>query len=583
MPSTADESHPFRASPDPEDLGLPRITADQVLGNLQNIHFGPAMMMLTTLAGCVFHHSDDPRYQLELAAEFYEDRALVDRLRGFIESEAGMLVFDERYVTVLQRLLIEHAAESAIDANLTSRERNLLLTCLLATPGLVSSRAPEAPAEKHEDQLLEWLAFTVQGGAYFENSDLASAIARAHVIFQELPKHPSLAGHQDACPIDDWMLADHGLSIGDQIAAGFAAAIQTKSVDPDASLHERRVALTPGWIGGALGAQQERLVDMLAMTRSEFQSSFGEAGASLAHLSWDRAPFEQRPFLRTDDDRMVLISPRMLVSWFTQGIYYRALDCAKRRPLPDRLERTHAEQLTRYVGVLSELYVVEETREVFRDTTATVEGEIDYSVGKAKKKSPDLVIFEGSALVAIEIFSGRLTRRTKVEADDESVGRDLSKLLVKKLRELSNAINDVLAGHVPYVEPAVDAETIWPLLILVGGGVVQLPVLWRWLESELTPEGAAGPNVFTDSRVMSPTIATLDDYEPMVAVCEDEGLPLSTLLGDYQASSLREFSPRNWVRATHPKDGPTRPRFVQAAYGAAVRDMNPRLGVPSEE
>ncbi|TMK96887.1 MAG: hypothetical protein E6G34_13645 [Actinobacteria bacterium] len=329
------EINPLRASPDPGDLGLVPLTYEQVLRNLSTVPFEPAMVHISALAAEVFHHSDDAEFQLALAHELYEDSQLLTRLRWFVESEAGMLVFDERYLTVLQRLLVEHAAPTRGEDGLTGQQTSTLLTALLAIPGIVTSRAPDAPppAGAEEEQLDDWTAFAVQGGAYYEKPDLGDAIARAYALYRGLAHDSQLAGHPDACPLEDWIRSDYGVGLSEQLAAGFAAAIVSKAVEPDVGLPGRKLGLQPGWLGsGPLGAHEQRLTAGFSATRDELRSAFALAGTSSEHVSWDRAPFEQRPFLRLEDGRLFLISPRMIFSWFTAGVYYRLLDAGNARP-----------------------------------------------------------------------------------------------------------------------------------------------------------------------------------------------------------------------------------------------------------
>ena len=199
-------------------------------------------------------------FSWDLPARLYEDDQLLARLRSFVESEPGMLVFDERYLAVLQRLLVEHAAPTAGHVSLTGQQVSTLLTCLLAIPGVVTSRAPEGPPEPgaEDDQLDDWTAFVVQGGAYYEKPDLGDAIARAQALYCDLPQEPRLAANQDACPFEDWLRSDYGVGIPEQLAAGFAAAIMSKAVDPDLGLVRRKVGLEPGWLGhGPLGEREE--------------------------------------------------------------------------------------------------------------------------------------------------------------------------------------------------------------------------------------------------------------------------------------------------------------------------------------
>jgi hypothetical protein len=575
------EINPLRASPDPKDLGLPPLTYEQLLRNLSSLPFEAAMIHISALAAEVFHHSDDAEYQLRLASELYEDTQLLTRLRWFVESEPGMLVFDERYLTVLQRLLVEHAAPSSSEEGLTGQQVAILLTSLLAIPGIVTSRAPEDPLQTdvEDDQLDDWTAFLVQGGAYYEKPDLGDAIARAHALYCVLPQEAALAAHIDACPLEEWSRCDYGVGLSEQLAAGFAAAIVSKAVDPNLGLKGRKLAIEPGWLGtGPLGEHERELTAGFSATRDELRDAFAEAGSNPEHVSWDRAPFEQRPFLRLDDGRLFLISPRVIFSWSTAGLYYRLLDSANARPRPDRPEKTLFTTFTRFVGALSEEYVVCATREALSvnapEGRANVYGDIEYWVEGQSKRSPDVAVDEGEDLILVEVFSGRLPRLARVLADEQRIADALGKAIIDKLDQLSKATADVLAGDVPYPNLDIDSvKRVWPVLVLPGGGIVQLPVLWRYVERHL------GETTFADERVAARTIATLDDYEPLLAIAEERRVPLSSLLADFHASAYRELPPRNWVRVAHPREGPTRPRWVQNHYWAAANDMKRQLGI----
>lgn len=164
----------------------------------------------------------------------------------------------------------------------------------------------------------------------------------------------------------------------------------------------------------------------------------------------------------------------------------------------------------------------------------------------------------------------------RVLADEQRIAAALEKVIIQKLKQLSRAIADVLDGHVPFPNLDIDSvERVWPVLVLPAGGIVQLPVLSRYVERWL------GEEAFADERLEATTIATLDDYEPLLAIAEDERIPLSSLIAEYHASPYRELPLRNWVRAAYPREGATRPQWVQEHYWAAADDMKRALGIQS--
>jgi hypothetical protein len=286
--------------------------------------------------------------------------------------------------------------------------------------------------------------------------------------------------------------------------------------------------------------------------------------------------------LRLADGRLFLLSPRMLFSWFTAGPYYRLLDAANARPRPDRPDKTMLTRFTGFVGMLSEELVVRMTTEALTEQTATrtslVYGDMEYTIGKARKRSPDVAIVEGKDLVLVEVFSGRLPRLARVLADERRVSSALDKVIIGKLDELAKAIVDVLAGRVPYPDfDPTGVRRVWPVLVLPAGGIVQQPVLWRYVERRLAP------TAFSDERIAARTIATLDDYEPLLAIAEERDVSLSTILAEFHASSNSEQPPRNWVRVAYPRDGPTRPSWMKSMYWDALDEMRSTLGIEPEQ
>ncbi len=69
----------------------------------------------------------------------------------------------------------------------------------------------------------------------------------------------------------------------------------------------------------------------------------------MSDIIWNRVPFETRPLLRLADGSLCVLSPRALMSWLTDGFYYRALDAAR--------AAGKRQAFTNFFGVLIENYV----------------------------------------------------------------------------------------------------------------------------------------------------------------------------------------------------------------------------------
>ncbi len=557
------------------NIGLPALSLDSVVALVETLPFEPSMAFLSPIAGELHHRRNEPQAQLRLAGRLLGGEPF-ERLSRWVQATADRLVFDERYLTALQRLLVERARRVE-GFELTSHERAVLVTCLLAMGDVLPDRTPPEPDHDGRVDLGAWNAFLVQSGAYYDEPYVLEAVARAYTMLAEFANAPDAQAHKDFCPLDAWASEDSGgATLIDQLTAGIALGVGSRALDPDASLEERGAALIDrGFLRDvAVSDHEKRIFRALAATREEMRSAFA-ASAGPHALSWDHTVFEKRPFLRRADGRLQLVSPRALVSWMGRGLYFRMLDAARDRRRSDRPDETLAPRYTRFVGTLAELYVLRLVEDAHRAAidagTAVVSSEQPYKVGKRRLLSPDVSIAQPPDLVLIEVVSGRLPLVARIGGDRADVETALRKLVIGKLAALQRRVGDVLASRVEIPGMPNDCPLrIWPVLVHAGEGLLQTRVLWQWIGAHLE-QGAFG-----DARVQSPTIADLDDLEPLLSLVE-RGHTLPGLLAGLNATAYATVPPRNWVADVHGLLAEERPRFVERQFGRAMRDVYARL------
>jgi hypothetical protein len=568
------------------DIKLPGVargftpSLERVIEWVTEIPFEAGMTLLAPIAADVYFNAFDRKRQIELAKRIWP-LAVVGPIQDFLEEDPNYLVFDERYITVLQRLLVEYAADS--DAEMDADQSAQLRSLLLAIPTALEDDSPPAadPDNPTVEERDAWARYTLKIGVYYERPYILEAVARAQGILVEACGDPALAEELERNPYDKWMRADHeGAGVADQIATGFAAAAGSGALEHDLSLEERlQRHLDSGFLAQSVATdQEERMLRSISASRDELRQAFVEEGTSSAHIAWDRAPFEQHPFLRQAGGRLQLISPRALVSWFTDGLYYRGLDCADRRPHPKPKKaakgRTRVLGYTSLVGRLAEVYVYRLAVDAHSTQLAAgaveVESEREYYVDGQEKLSSDLYVVQPPEVVAFEVFSGRMPRSARVTGDAEVMDKAITKMVVSKLNELQNAIGDLLEGHIP-LPGLVTAPTrrVWPVVLLTGHGLLATPILWGLVRDRLKP------GAFSDPRVALPTLCDLDDFESLLALVE-EGATLTDLLAELHASPFAELPPRNWLSEREP-DRILRPRFVVERYKEAGRNMRVQL------
>ena len=114
-----------------ELLGITGLRFDTVLEQISHLPFEATMSFLSAVAAGLYHARREPHLHLLLATEVFGEGPALEAIRRFSETGPNRLIFDERDLAVLQRLLVEHAApEPARD--LTSRERATALVSLIS-------------------------------------------------------------------------------------------------------------------------------------------------------------------------------------------------------------------------------------------------------------------------------------------------------------------------------------------------------------------------------------------------------------------------------------------------------------------
>lgn len=551
------------------DLDLPAPSLTDAVNLIADMPFEPAMLTLSLAAAELYHHPRDRRRHLALARElFWGD--LLARSEAFLKEDESHLLFDARHVAALQRLVVAFAAEDPEPARgLTEREVRQLMGALLAVGTALPHGDPPEPRFGEQPDWAAWAAYTVQVGAWHDEPYVLEAIARAHSLYADVHESPAVAGHAARCDIEAWMVKDHGLTLGQQLAGGLACAVVSRALQVDLDVHERAVHIEPGFLSqGAMAEQEQLVVDLISATREELADALSAAGEDPVRIAWDHTAFEQRPFLRLADGRLRLISPRALVAWMTRGMHHRALQAAKGRPHPTRVGRSMSDFYLTYAGALGE----ESTRRLIsrshetaqRAGTVRIHGESSYTVGKRRHSSPDAALDFGTDLVLVEIFSGRIPLAARAGENTECLCAAIDKATTKKLCELAARTQELLDGHLTY--PGFELKRvrrIWSLLVLAGDPVMQTPMLWGYLRE------TARDAFLSDARIQRPIIVNLDDLEPLLALVQ-AGHHLPELLSGLLASPYAEMPPRNWIHDRF-RSIPARATYVEEQYQTAMQ------------
>jgi hypothetical protein len=500
-----------------EELGLPPADLDELIARARELPFEHAFLLVARIAAEVWHTREDAERQLTLVRKFNMPN-LVERLEEVLpvrDGRARRFVFAEQYLTVLQRILVQHARDATLAQQASDEELRATIAAYFAAASVTS--LADAHLKEGEPTPEEWLVYLVKNGSYNNRSPNVNVFTRARELFVNLPAR--LTDDHHHCPIDEWFREDYRLDAAEQHAVGFALYAVSGSIDEEVEPGERSV-VGPPFADGPLAERADAIADLVSAPRQWYENEFATLGNDLDSIAWERAPFLRRPFLRLADGRWLLISPRTIDSWLGEGFYYRALESARRRG------RDTVNRFFTFYGKLVEHYCLDLTRSVFGGNRpiggGRVHGEQRFG-RRGGKRTSDVAIDLGTDLVLIEVVAARFATDVRVYGNPEVLSAALERMIFKKVGQLGRVTAAILAGDatIPDVDPA-HVERVWPIVV-TGGDLMHTELLWDQIDAELLEELRSG-------RVQPLTVIDVEDFELLLGLVT-EGRHLPDVIG----------------------------------------------------
>ena len=530
LPMSADQ---FAGAITEEDLGLSRSTLEDLIALVGPLPFERSILLVARLLAKLDGVREDAQAQLAIVRSWGMTEladSIEQALAPHLRAERRIVIFAEQYLTVLERLLIQHADPKPLEYDPTDQELLRLVAAIFAAGSVTGSA--DADLLGGEPNRERWLVYTLKNGLYNAKPPLVNEITRSRELFTVLASR--LEHHDDFIPIDDWLREDYGLTAKEQLVAGEALAAAAHAFDDDAEIGDRSLITPPQW-QGELEDRAQQIAELLTATREEFASAFAEYGTDLDSIAWERRPFLRHPFIRFVGGPWLLISPRAIATWIGEGFIHRVLAAAERRDLSLRA--------TRFIGALFERYCYDLTRTAYPGERpiggGRVHPEQPYETRFGRQMTSDIAIDLGTDIVLIEVVSARVTARMQVAGDAAQLEQNLERMVFAKLRQLSRVATDALAGTapIPDVEPA-HVERVWPVLV-TAGELVQTEVLWDQID-ERAPQGLRA------ARLGPLSVFDIGDFELLLALVSS-GESLTGILerkaeGPYRRLEIARFA-----------------------------------------
>jgi hypothetical protein len=541
---------------------------------VSGVPFESAMLSLARIAAKTFAIRGDETLQLRLAEDLFADAPIVERMRTFMaEKEGRGVLFAEQHIFILLRLTIERAREAPLDEALDEDTIKLLRAALIGVTSATEWIAAETGKQALAGTLDEAVAFFVQNGIYNRKPQPMGELTRAQELYERIARAKTPETSPNYCPLDAWMTDDYKFDNAEQMSFGFALAAMTTTWTQDweagsksyvVAEHLQDLFIKLGWQG-----REAEACELLSADRRWYQEAFAAGGDGPESVAWEIRPFMQRPFLRLENGGLVLLSPRALTSWLSEGFHFRLLDAAQRRNTTKK--RKASRRYTAFAGELFETYCLELGHGAYPGERpiggGRVYGEQRYGK-KGEAKTSDVAIHLGTDLVLMEMSVSRPRADTLIFQDPKAVGEDLRRMIIAKISQLDGCIRSLLNGTatIPAEKPEVDVkqiERIWPVIV-TAGEVVQNELIWAWIRREST-------GLLNAAKVQPLTLLDIEDYEALMGLVED-GRSLIEILEGKAARPYRDLELAMWLRddPKRPKDRAARPSMIEQAFAQAT-------------
>jgi hypothetical protein len=308
-------------------------------------------------------------------------------------------------------------------------------------------------------------------------------LARAHRMYSVIAKSHAALEHDAYCPIDAWLRERYGFSFDELQALGFAMHAGAKVADSGAP----NVIVGSGYFANSALAEREAVgFDAIGASRDWFRDEFGKNPDSPRWSAFETRPFLKRPGLLLDNGGVLIVAPRAIEGWLSStGAYYRLHEIAR-----DKGPKTF-DRFCIFNGFLQEHYArhivywghPDQRRRASLAAAGRVLRPTKYRVPAGESESSDAAVTAGTEIVVVEVTSSRITAKSLIEADAESVKNDLEKMIIKKMRQLGAVISDAKKGLIPgWSEDFAYVTKVWPIVVCADG-IFQNPTIWEYVNT----------------------------------------------------------------------------------------------------
>ncbi|MFJ7731898.1 hypothetical protein ACIQXF_08385 [Lysinibacillus sp. NPDC097231] len=333
------------------------------------------------------------------------------------EKNKDEVLFASQAILNLYKWLLAYGQESTLNEEI--KEEDIFNTINLFLK--VSDFLP-----KHiepDDFLLQVLSFS-------KHTNLGNELARAFFIYSELSKQQELYKEKEFLDINSDFVNFYGYSIEQYLAVNFALLTLVLP---------QRVSFSTTWVKNKneffknteLKHIAPKIIDDLSINITEAQ----KWASSTIDNSWNYLKLQELPLLKLNSDEFIPFNYDILSNGIFDGLYHRIRGCY---PEKDRRFLT-------FFGRPFEKYIDLILKEAIQNSRFDYEyiEEFDYGT-KSPSLSSDFYLRLNEDLIIIEAKGARPTVNSSINADKESIKKDLKKLFIDPIIQADKAYQNIL-------------------------------------------------------------------------------------------------------------------------------------------
>jgi len=304
-----------------------------------------------------------------------------------------------------------------------------------------------------------------------------------------------------------------------------------------------------------------RVVNALAHDLDELRNACDSNHLHEAWWSGDFLQLARTPLIKTDREGYFALSlPALVLDAFSGGVYHRLRDYYSEK------EGTGNNTFTTYWGNLVEAY----TGKLLEDTFHRIE----RAIGRRRAwvpSQPDMsgeercdgVLAYDQCAVVFESTSSHFTVRSLIGHDLKRVELDLEKVVLGKVRQLSQACTALEVGKTALLDKGqpVRVKEFIPVLVTLA----PVPV-WEWL-MQLVDEMCEREGLFSELSCTPVQVISMEEFEMLLDFAAAGRSLLDLLRRRASQVEGRRESMKNWLHERHIKaDAQRRSPLLQGAF-----------------